>query len=296
MNRTHHAKPWSPARPETRLTGEADAAKVVSGIREFGYVIVEGLAPELTAQAAREVDPLLKTTPFGTGDFTGLKTQRISRLIARSPACRQMATHPLVLEAVSRLFEGSCYHPQLSLSMGVRIQPGETKQSLHRDDNVYALAHPRPPVVLNSMWAVTDFTVHNGATRLVPRSHGWDDQRSPREDEAVAAEMPAGSVLLWDGGLYHGGGANTSHEARLGLVLAYSLGWLRQYENMYLSVPPELARTLPVELQELIGYGNHGFLGTYDNESPLNLLSGSVTGTPRDLYTDELEAKAIHRF
>ena len=71
--------------------------------------------------------------------------------------------------------------------------------------------------------------------------------------------MRAGSVLVYTGSVFHGGGANVSDHDRWGLNITYTLGWLRQEENQYLSCPPEIARTLEPELQALLGYamGNY---------------------------------------
>jgi ectoine hydroxylase-related dioxygenase (phytanoyl-CoA dioxygenase family) len=95
----------------------------------------------------------------------------------------------------------------------------------------------------------------------VPGSHRWPEGCQAQPGEIVAAEMPAGAVLLWMGGTLHGAGANRSDGWRFGVFLSYSLGWLRQEENQYLDVPPSLARTLPKQLRDLVGYRMHRGLG-----------------------------------
>ena len=66
--------------------------------------------------------------------------------------------------------------------------------------------------------------------------------------------MSAGSVLLYTGGVFHGGGENCSTSDRIGVNLTYTLGWLRQEENQYLSCPPEIAREFSAEMQDMLGY------------------------------------------
>jgi hypothetical protein len=284
--------------PLIRFDPQTPAATVTEAIRTHGYAVVEGLAPELTRQAQAELSPHFERAPLGSGDFTGLRTQRLARLIPRSMACRQLAVHPLVQQVVTRLLEEQCYHPQLSLTSAIRIHPGETAQSLHRDDNVFPLSHPRPPAVISTIWAVNAFSAENGATRIVPGSHRWDDAERPQEEQAIAVDMPAGSVLMWDGALYHGGGANATRAERASVLMAYALGWLRQYENMVLSVPPDVARGLAPELLALIGYQNHGFLGTYEHDDPREWLKNGLTDVlpaPRDLYTGELAQRPLRR-
>src|SRR6267142_1241559 len=92
------------------------------------------------------------------------------------------------------------------------------------------------------------------------------------------AEMPAGSVLFYTGSLYHGAGANRSDGVRFGLNVTYSVSWLRQEENQYLSVLAELARTLPDDLLRLMGYSRGAYaLGYVDDlRDPLDALRGVV--------------------
>jgi len=120
-------------------------------------------------------------------------------------------------------------------------------------------------MIVASMWAITDFRADNGATQIVPGSHQWPEERQAAEDEIVAAEMSAGSVLYWLGGTLHGAGANVANDWRYGVILTYSLGWLRQEENQYLSVPPELAQRLSPELRDIIGYKMYRALGFSTN-------------------------------
>jgi ectoine hydroxylase-related dioxygenase (phytanoyl-CoA dioxygenase family) len=129
-------------------------------------------------------------------------------------------------------------------------------------------------VVLNTMWALCDYTEANGATRLIPGSHRWDRQRVPAVDETLAAEMEAGSVLIYPGTLWHSGGANATDQPRPGLLMEYVAGWLRPQETHLLGVPPEVVRTLPAELQELLGYNVFPpFLGYVDGRHPRRTLT-----------------------
>jgi ectoine hydroxylase-related dioxygenase (phytanoyl-CoA dioxygenase family) len=144
------------------------------------------------------------------------------------------------------------------------------------------LARPHVATVCNSMWALTDFTAANGATRLVPGSHRFDqpprygDPADGTAHDVVAAEMPAGSVLVWHGSLWHGGGANTTTERRWGIAMNYCAGWIRQQENQQLGIPLELARTFPPRLQELSGFGIYrGLMGHIDKRTPAEVLLGS---------------------
>ena len=89
-----------------------------------------------------------------------------------------------------------------------------------------------------------------------------DFSKDPSEFETVSAEMAAGSVLIFDGQLWHTSGENTTKdEWRLGLQLSYCVGWIRPQTNYYMSIPPEKARHLPARLRELVGYNTFNGLG-----------------------------------
>jgi ectoine hydroxylase-related dioxygenase (phytanoyl-CoA dioxygenase family) len=172
-----------------------------------------------------------------------------------------------VLEAVERMLTyerrvagGSgerVFRPtvQISCTQLIEIGPREVAQELHRDDSVHHTFHPGVETSINSMYAFSDFTAENGATRVVPGSHKWDDTRTPQEHEVVQATMPRGSILIWLGSTWHGGGPNrTADQYRLGAAYTYSLGHLRQEENQYLAVPREVVRQYPKRVQDLLGY------------------------------------------
>jgi len=248
-------------------------SRVLADLDRDGYAVVESLLSADEAAAVRTgLREVLDSTPTGRNDFEGYKTRRIYALFAKTRAFDALAIHPLLLGVLDGVL-GPSY--QLSAPTGIEIGPGEKAQVLHTDDGIYPLPRPHPEVVLNSMWALDDFTEANGATRVVPGSHKWTDRR-PTEDETVKVTMPAGSVLFISGNLWHGGGANTTERTRLGVLLEYAAGWLRPQENHVIAVPPKVVRTLEPRLQELLGYGIHPpFVGYVDGRHPRRALSSS---------------------
>ena len=186
---------------------------------------------------------------------------------------------------MDRLLLPRCERYQLHVTMMTHIGPNETPQILHRDDGLLPFVHPGPQTICNTIWALTNFTRENGATSVILGSHNWDDERAPQEsDEISRAVMSKGSCMLYVGSVWHGGSANTTNdEWRSGLISGYSLGWLRQEENMYLAVPPHIARDLPEHVQHLIGYKIHGgFLGWVEGQDPHIVLE--------DHYSDVMPA------
>jgi len=253
------------------LDRTATVDEVHAVLSEDGFAVVEGLLTREEATAKRnELTRILESTPQGRNDFEGKDTKRIYALFAKTRAFDELATLPLVLGVMDRVL-GTGY--QLSSPVGIEISPGETAQSLHRDDAIYPIARPRPDLVCNIMWALDDFTEENGATRVVPGSHRWTEETPGTDPRTVLAVMPAGSAMFFLGSVFHGGGANNTTTPRMGTILLYAAGWLRQLENQYLSVPLETVRTLPERLQDLLGYTTAPpFIGYVDGRSPRRVL------------------------
>ena len=221
------------------------------------------------------MEPWTERVARGGEDFAGTFTRRAGALIARSPAARELVSHPLVLSVVPKMLPKHTAF-QLHLTQTIAISPGETPQSIHRDQWAWDF-FPFPSgfdVQCNTIWALTDFTEENGATRVVPGSNTWEDKLRIDPADTVAATMPRGSVLIYSGSVYHGGGANNSNSTRVGINITYCLGWLRQEENQYLSCPPEIARTLDPELLKLMGYRHGAYALGYSDDlrDPLSAL------------------------
>ena len=250
----------------------SDGREVARRLADDGYVVVSGLlSPAGVRRAAADLHRVLEAVPQGRNAFEGLSTQRIYALFAKTRTFDQAAIHPLVLEVLDHVLG----HYQLSAPVGISIGPGEQAQILHRDDAVYPLPQPGPPVVVNTMWPLDEFTSDNGATRFIPGSHRWEPGRVPAPcDEVDTATLSPGSVMFYLGSLWHGGGANRTGRPRLGVILEYAAAWLRPQENHCLAVPRSVVRQLPERLQELLGYNIYPpFLGYVDGTHPRKVLS-----------------------
>lgn len=247
-----------------------DPAQVTEGLLADGYVVVpDALGPEALAGAREDMLRVLVETPTGRNSFEGFSTRRVYALFAKTRTFDGPAIEPWLLDVLDRVLG----HYQLSAPVGIQIGPGEKAQTLHRDDSVYPLPQPHPEVVVNSIWALDDFTADNGATRLVPGSHRWEPGRVPAGEETVRAVMPAGSAMVYLGSLWHGGGANQTARPRLGVILEYVASWLRPQENHCLAVPRQVVAGLPGRLQELLGYNIYPpFLGYVDGHHPQKAL------------------------
>lgn len=237
------------------LPADSSTDAILDVIHRDGAVILEGaLDAEARSRLLAETRPYIDTTRHGRDDFAGRSTTRTGALVARSPTCREMVLDPRVLACAKQFLAPYCLKIQLHLTQIIRLEPGQGAQFIHRDRWAWGKYLKDVEPQFNTIWALTDFTEENGATQVVPGSVTWDDDRKPAPHEICQAVMSAGSVLLYTGSVFHGGGENRSNDERIGVNLTYTLGWLRQEENQYLSCPPEIARELPVELQDLLGY------------------------------------------
>ncbi|UMB69921.1 phytanoyl-CoA dioxygenase family protein [Mycobacterium paraterrae] len=266
-----------------RSVGSAtSSAELAEVLREDGCVVITGLAPaETMDRVLAEVEPYLLATGGGNTEFLGAATQRTGALIARSPTARSLITDPVIIDTLDLVLGDHASTFQIDLTQLVTIGAGEPAQMIHRDQWSFdRYQFPRGfEAEVAAMWAVTDFTEEMGATRMVVGSHRWEDDPDD-VDPALSspAVMTKGSVLLYTGSVFHGGGANTTDRCRIGMNIGYSLGWLRQEENQYLACPPEIARTLPEGLLRLMGYQRGAYsIGYVDNmREPLDWLYGST--------------------
>lgn len=263
-----------------RLPNTATVEEVSASLKEHGYVIIDELvSAEVMDKVAAEMSPYIETTPFGEDKFVGFKTQRTGAMILRSETSRDLITNPLVVGVAGKhLSKASTF--QLNNTQVITVHPGSPAQVLHQDQFGWDF-FPFPDdyeVQCNTLWAMTDLTAENGATRIVPDSQfAGTGQKFPLE-AGIPAEMKKGSVLIYTGKVYHGAGANQTDKVRQAIIINYAVGWVRQEENQYLATPPEVARTLPDDLLKLMGYQCGCFAMGFvrDFEDPLAYLKGST--------------------
>lgn len=239
---------------EVAASLRADGAVIVDNYVDL--VVIESVLRDLRSEFDGEQG---KSTQ---SDFNGYKTLRVNSVLDLSRDSVELVGHRRMMEVLDEILLLHCEQYQIGSMTAIEIYPGETDQTLHRDDTIYPVRLPME-LQVSVMWPLTQFTSENGATRIVKGSHRWGGERTPGPgDQIEQAEMAPGSALFYLGSMYHGGGANYSRTARAGLINTYSLGWLRSEVNHQIMVPTEIARTYPPYIQALMGYAPHaGMLG-----------------------------------
>lgn len=238
---------------------------------ERGYVVFPEVLDPAEVEAVREaLAPHLGSDVRGRNDFEGFASNRVYALLAKSPVFADLAIHPLAIAFAEADLGRSCL---LSACLAINLRPGETVQPWHHDDQHLTLQRPRPSCGVSAFWAIDDTTAENGATEVLPGSHRWGSQW-PGEEAGVPVELPAGSLMVAKGTLWHRGGANRTDRPRLLVTPQYCPGWMRQLESMIAVVPRAIAAQLPVRARELIGYSIHPpFMGYADGVHPAKLLN-----------------------
>lgn len=254
----------------TTLPAAASLDDVIAVMDRDGGVIVEDFAaPAMIAELKSDLLPKIEAVSAGRDDFSGTKTRRMSALFAKSRRVADVVVHPLLLGAAEHfvnqpLVYGSGEHARavrpglrIGASQLIQIGPGQGAQPLHRDHWAMLWRYPDygRQVRVQVMLAVSEFTAANGATLVVPGSHTWSEDRVADPAEAVPAIMRSGSALFFLGSTHHGGGTNrTPDQYRTGLTTGFDSAAVRQEENAYLSLSPDVVKSYPEQIQRLLGW------------------------------------------
>ena len=261
---------------------------ILAILERDGVVIIRELIDRAAMQEIiGKIEPRLAERKTGGGKFFGYRKRSIGALFSHGPELSQLPLNPTVQSLADQVLGPTCNTYQLHATGSIQVWGGGQNQPLHRELDAYTpfikLNPDDPEYILFFMFAGSDFTAENGATRLVPGSHRWPADRCAAEEEVCQAAMPQGSAVVWLGKTLHGLGTNTTDTPRTGLFFSFSVGWLRQEENQYLAVPVDIAKELPERLQQLLGYRAHDtFLGWVDGrDSELQTRE-----TPLEMFED----------
>ena len=275
--------PYDPIDQTGMVIDGLDIGKVVSEIQKKGYCIVEKFLASNQVEQIKtnfnEAVPITEMRAIGTE--TG-RTWRAHNLLGKTRAADEVFLDPRLRAVVDGVIGK---YNQINVTTLFNTLPGETKQFLHQDDGLWPIPRPHPAFLCNALFALDDFTKSNGGTHLVPYSHRWAKPVDQSID-TIQVEMSSGSVVFWEGGMWHAGGANTTENVeRMGFFISHQVSYLRPQEMQLLSIPQETVRAMPKKLQRLIGYHSFG-LGV-DGRDPIDVLQDGIVINPEAKLANE---------
>ena len=272
------------------MTCAVDTDPWLDQLASVGYCIIPDLLPtSIIRDLEADLERDFQRTPFGRGDFYGYRTKRFGSLLRRSRFTADLVREPTIMSLAEMILKPACERIQLNVAQAIEIHSGEIEQFPHCDQDMWPGDKGGQQYLLNVMWPLSRFTEVNGATRFYPDTHKQSVESLEQLPEPVVAECLPGSAICFLGSTIHGAGANRSNDVRRGVLIGYSLGWLKPYENLWLSYPPHIAKNFEPDLAELAGYTQHRpNLGNYEGQCPSTLLHDIVPDFPR--ATDALRS------
>ena len=165
--------------------------------------------------------------------------------------------HEKVLSVLDIVLKNGSYknsEPYNLLNISARTpRKNAGEQQLHLDSNLPGGDFPLICVVL---WMLDDFTKENGATRIVPGSHKnlTYAENGKLYDNEIFVEGKAGSVLIYNASLWHGGNKNMTNSTRWGLVLGYGRWFIKPSFDFIKNTPREIFNQLSDKQKQLLGF------------------------------------------
>ena len=293
-------------------TPTTDLGQQKADLDEYGYCIVadalsadevaalrDRIAEQAAAERQRSLDHPYQAQAEGD-DVNQWVFQLVNKgeefqRLALHPTARALATYLLGTDHLLSSLDAHITHPGNKTMplhadqwwMPQPVMPGTphgrqgdmTRESGPYGEPTRATTPIAPPLVANMMWMANDFTVDNGATRIVPGSHLSGCLPDPDRTDygEIAIEAPAGSVLVWEGRTWHAAGLNVADHPRYGIVTYFCAPIIRSLENLTYGMRSEVRESMSQELATLCGYTPWSSYGMTDHPSAVIAAPGDET-------------------
>lgn len=130
----------------------------------------------------------------------------------------------------------------------------EHGQKWHRDLRSYAGVGPRQMAI--AMFMFDDFTTENGATEVLLGSH--HSGRFPPDDfirqNAKQVCGKKGSIILYDGDIWHRAGVNRTEQFRVGVTCLFTKPYYKQQLDYPRYLDKTYAESLSPRMRQLFGF------------------------------------------
>ena len=238
--------------------------KIFNDIEFNGYSVIENFFKESTLKELHKITSNIAKNELDTNNAylygENGKNQRVYNLISKHKIFRDILDSIWLEKFLNVVFDRNTFHEKYGLSSLAAhiVPPGGEAQLLHLDN---AVPEPIPKWVMRFIIVIplVDFTKENGPTAVVPKSHKLYRKPTP-EDEASSKvtllTAKAGSLILWDGNLWHKSTQNNSNKKRSALIISYGASFFKEIcgeEEYLVVVPDKIKKTLSPRLQSLIG-------------------------------------------
>lgn len=243
--------------------------EVFSSIASQGYYIEHNLIDEINVKKLKKILTIIanEEATNGVGYFFGQEanSQRIYNLVSKHPVFQELICNPYIVNVLDKVFRRPTLHEKFVMNSltGHIVVPGAASLPLHID-SVVPDPIPQTMVRFIAILALDDFTNDNGATELVPGSHKFlrrpsisDVLKVVEEGSGVKAVCKAGSLILFDGTIWHRSTSNTSSKSRVGVMLSYAASYFLEVggEEEHLSIiPKEVLDNFSPKMKQMVGY------------------------------------------
>lgn len=237
-------------------------SETLTALERNGYAVLPDVLDATELAVLRDnVDQVAAEERTAGSAWYSNGNQRIFNLLNRGRIFVDLIEHPTALGLAHAMLGPDTLLSSITANIAA---PGNVPQLLHTDQQYV----PEPwmyPVTLNVVWILDDFTAENGGTRMVPRSHMLTRGPVTENIETVPLTGKAGGVALIDGRVWHGTGVNnTQAEYRRGIFAYYCSPFIRQQENVYRSLLPDIRSSLSPTARKLLGFDAWQGLGVVD--------------------------------
>ena len=223
-----------------------------------GFVLLPKLLAASDAAEARSRALEIAASPSASGLVRRnerIGQQHVRGLLEHGEIFERTVQHPAIIEIAEAMLGDDMTLGAYSARI---LYPGATEMGVHVDYPYWAMRGPftlRPPLMVQVIWMLQDFTEQNGATLVAPRSQ-LRCARPNREQfarEAIKVTGGAGDAIVSHGLLWHDTSQNHTAEPRVALLINYGLKVIRPLDSDIAKVPPAVLERATPKLRQLLG-------------------------------------------
>lgn len=240
--------------------------EAINNVKQHGYVVLENVLNEQMCEMYksmlnRDCEKYAAKYAGSIATEHGLNNKDQEKIVYnlhnKDIRYFDLCDHPMVLPIIKEMLqEGSYQNSQPFNLLGFDARnpgPNTEVQQLHLDSNLPGQGGY--PLIMVALFMLDDFTLENGTTHIVPGSHLRSDyaENNKKYDEELSVEASKGSVLIFNGALWHGGGKKSSNASRWAVLPSYGRWFIKPSFNLAENIPSHIFEQLTNERKTLLG-------------------------------------------